>query len=303
MILETAQTLRRWLETENPELKAAVSAAVPDAAKFRKALDLCAAKAQAAGSVDSAAALQQGQRWEAVLSQTADRVLQSSTATTSVQELDAMLDDIAAATRDGALIAAWSRIEQRTIGTVTARLVVSFDTMLAHLNAQLQDLMRQVRSLPSASHEEDDDELGLLCDKNARLRAAQAQIVFEQNPGAGQHVATYAYFRNYVDLYPAFFEAGSRQAGGVGSVTEGVPLPWPRDEAGRFRWTVAHPQAQVWIPTKTELEEAVAAGRVRAEQVRADRQGPEARRRLDHQAQAFEEATQRLDAIKITGRY
>lgn len=163
-------------------------------------------------------------------------------------------------------------VEQRLSDRLVAQVQDARDTMLCDLHRAVVDLIGEARRLQLADVKDADqaiadgraDEwaaMSRLRDRYKVLRHAQQSIVALDREGtARQYHGTFAWIRNYADLYPDWL-AGGRDDGGI---RYGVTAPWPDDEAGRFRWLVDTADAEPWVPTPAELEAVVTGARTAA---------------------------------------
>ncbi len=263
--------LATWTSPSNPELAAAVKDAAPGLADAAKLAQLCASRAAAAQPVGPPLNPHE-------LVAVFGRAVQRDGIAAAVKAIEPQLAQVGAQARTELELRCWEHAASTVNSGAVSLLNARADAMLSHLNAQLQDVTRAARSAEG-------DDLAALVARHELLRAAQAQIVHEfGSDGQGQHARTFAFFANYAALWPAWFEPGSRASDGMrfteGTTarpqdrsTSGVPVPWPSDPTGTFLWTVRNPEAVLWIPTRTELDQAVAASRLLAQQIRNSRTG------------------------------
>lgn len=129
-----------------------------------------------------------------------------------------------------------------------------------------------------------------LCSRYFQLREAQRQAMAYLSRDE-QHVDGFGFLENYAELYPRWYDAGRPQpqrslidGARVVAAPSSEAAPWPDSPAGRFLWLVTHPEAEPWVPTARQLEQAVtAAVEARNVEREASREpvNPEAVRRQD----------------------
>jgi len=260
-----------WTSPTNPELAAAISVAVPDLADAAKLAQICSAHAADAQPVGP---LPNPHETVAAFG----RLVERDGITAAVMTIEPQLDQVGAQARAELEARCWQHAASTVNSGIVNLLNSRADAMLSHLDAVLQDVMRAAQAVKG-------DDLAAVVARHELLRDAQAKITHEfGSDGQGQHSRTFAYFSNFTDLWPAWFEPGSRASDGMRFTegvtapaqdrsTSGVPVPWPSDSTGMFLWAVGNPLARPWIPTRLELDQAVAASRLLAQQIRNRRTG------------------------------
>lgn len=163
----------------------------------------------------------------------------------------------------GELQAMLNEIAERAEDSVVARVQRNGEVIIVeHLRPAVADVMEQVIACAAAlaGYDIADPEaimtapikvrdayreLRGLADRYRHIRMAQA-IVGDVAGGARVDVqGTFSELRNLPDVHPNYARPGA-------------PKPWPDDERGRLLW-LATSDAQVWMPTPYEQDEALLA--------------------------------------------
>ena len=124
----------------------------------------------------------------------------------------------------------------------------NLDGAFTHLHALVVQVVGQGRLQPRAAEPGADTTSGALADRYSELRATQQALLRQVGFGSGDWRSA-AIVRNVTEFWPGwhrFCRTGSF-----------LP-PWPADDLRQqFTWMVTHPDAEVWVPTPTALDEFI----------------------------------------------
>jgi hypothetical protein len=124
----------------------------------------------------------------------------------------------------------------------------NLDAAFAHLHALVVQTVDEGRTQPRAAEPSADATSGELADRYSELRATQQALLRQVGFGSGDWRSA-AIVRNVAKFWPEWHRF--RRAG------SSLP-PWPADDLRQqFGWMVTHPDAAVWVPTPTALDEFI----------------------------------------------
>jgi hypothetical protein len=136
------------------------------------------------------------------------------------------------------------------------------DQAFVHLHELVVQVVGEARARRGATEPGGDHRFDELADRYSELRATQRALLRQVGFGSGDWQSA-AIVRNVVQFWPLWHRSrrvgSSHQTSVTADAVQSLP-PWPVDDLRQqFAWVVAHPDAVVWVPTPTDLDELIEA--------------------------------------------
>jgi hypothetical protein len=136
------------------------------------------------------------------------------------------------------------------------------DQAFVQLHKLVVQVVDEARELRGATEPAGDHRFDELAARYSELRATQRALLRQVGFGSGDWRSA-AIVRNVALFWPLwhrFRRAGSSHQISVNAdAVQSLP-PWPVDDLRQqFAWVVAHPDAAVWVPTPTDLDDLIEA--------------------------------------------